>query len=662
MRFSSALLSLAAACGLAFLSSPAHADVLLDTTSIFGAATAPAPSEYAFTTTASEALTVTLTDFKVPAAFTDLEIAVTLGDALVGTAKVDATFTAKVAVPAAPGNYGLHVIGTPDATQGWGSFGVTTTRDSDGTTYAADGFSGNIQVPATPTTGTSTLSTNFTTTTAGAYIVTVTDDMFPGALQSVSALVIGGGSQFVIPAGTPTPITLAAGTQYQLLGAATANPALTAGLYSIHIAGPTGASVYDRTLPVGQLGASTVINNATSQTANLSLADQGYPAPLASAGVAVTSGGTKLGVLTAPGTVSNIVLPAGTLDVWKFAVAGTQPGVYTVNLTGVSTGATPPSLLSSTQVVNPSPASSATSFAFVATIASAGSYNLAVNDFLFPSALQTLSSTVAQNGVALTQDSSGNFTAQAGVVVVVVNATAATGSSGIFGVTVATTGSSPTVLLDSTQPVGSAFATSTLNVVNPGGYDVTLGDLAFPAAFQNLAVMVSRGSQIFGKIFVAGTFNISATPGQYNVTFIATPGSTHYGLYSLHVASSVPTVTLTASASSATVGQPVTLNWSSQGATSCMADGASGWTGSEPTSGMASVTISATVTLKLSCTGAGGTGVQSVNVTAVPAPAKAGGGGGGGALDWGALALLGGLAWLRRRSHQTRRAHHVAGS
>src|ERR1700686_5535542 len=131
MRFSSALLSLAAACGLAFLSLSAHADVLLDATSIFGAATAPAPSEYAFTTTASEALAVTLTDFKMPAAFTDLEIAVTLGDVLVGTAKVDATFSAKVAVPAAPGNYGLHVIGTPDATQGWGSFGVTTTRDSD---------------------------------------------------------------------------------------------------------------------------------------------------------------------------------------------------------------------------------------------------------------------------------------------------------------------------------------------------------------------------------------------------------------------------------------------------------------------------------------------------------------------------------------------------
>ncbi len=626
--------------------------MLLDATSIFPAATAPVPSEYAFTTTTAEALTVTLTDFKQPAAFTDLEIAVTLGDVLVGTAKVDATFTAKVAVPAAAGNYGLHVIGTPDATQGIGSLGVCVTRDSDPSAcVAADSFSGNIQIPAAPTTGTSTLTTNFTTTTAGTYTVTVTDDMFPSALQSVSALVIGGGSQFVIQAGIPTPITLPAGTRYQLLGAATANSALPAGLYSIHIADPAGASVYDRTLPVGQLGASTVINNAKSQTANLSLADQGYPAPLTSAGVAVTSGGTALGVLTAPGTVSNIVLPAGSLEVWQYAVAGAQPGVYTVNLAGLSTGATPPSLLSSTVVVNPSPVSSATSFAFVATIPSAGSYNLVVSDFLFPAALQTLSATIAQNGVALTQDSSGNFTAQAGVVVVLVNATAATGGNGIFGVTVATTGSSPTVLLDTTQAVGSLFVNSTLNVANPGAYDVTLGDLAFPAAFQNLAVVVSRGSQIFGKIFVAGTFNINATPGQYDITFVATPGSSQYGLYSLRVASSVPTVTLTASAASVTAGQPVTLTWSSQGATSCTADGASGWSGSQPASGSASVTISATVTLKLTCTGPGGSVTQSVNVTAAAAPAKSGGGGGG-ALDWSALAVLGCLARLRWRFHR----------
>jgi hypothetical protein len=652
MRFSWASMSLAAICGLAFLSPCAVADVLLDATSIFPAATAPAPAEYAFTTTASEALTVTLTDFKVPAAFTDLEIAVTLGDVLVGTAKVDATFTAKVSVPAAAGNYGLHVIGMPDATQGIGSFGVCVTRDSDpATCVAADSFSGNIQLPATPTTGTSTLTTNFTTTTAGNYVVTVTDDLFPGPLPLTlaSALVTDGVSTFVTNAGTPSTIPLAAGTRYQLLAAATANAALPVGLYSIQITDPAGATVYDRTLPVGQLGASTVINSTKPQTANLILADQGYPAPLAGVGVAVTSGGAALGVLTAPGTVSNIVLPAGPLEVWKYAAAGAQPGVYTLDLTGVTTGATPPSLLTTTQVVNPSPASAATSFAFVATIPSGGSYNLLVSDFLFPAALQTLTATVAQNGVALTQDSSGNFTAQAGVVVIVVNATAAAGGNGIFGVTVATTGSPPTVLLDSTQAVGSVFVSSTLNVTQAGAYDVTLGDLAFPGAFQNLAVVVSRGSQIFGKIFVAGTFNINATPGQYEITFVATPASSNYGLYSLRVASSVPTVALTSSASSVTAGQQVTLTWSSQGTTSCVADGASGWSGSEPTSGSASVTISATVALKLTCTGPGGTAVQSVNVTAMAVPAKSGGGGGGGAFEWGALAMLGVMAWLLRR-------------
>jgi hypothetical protein len=661
MRFSPALMSLAAGCGVAFLSPCAAADVLLDATSIFPAATAPAPAEYAFTATAAEALTVTLTDFKIPAAFSDLEIAVTLGDVLVGTAKVDATFTAKVTIPAAAGNYGLHVIGTPDATQGWGSFGVTTTRDADGTTIAADSFSGNIQVPATPNTGTTQFTNNFTPATTGNYTVTLTDDAFPGTLQMLSALVIGGGSQVVIPGGTlaspaPTLVPLTAGTNYQLFAAATPTSALPAGLFSIHVTDPSGATVYDRTVPVGQMGASTVINNAKSQTANLSLVDQGYPAPLASAGIAVTSGGTALGVLTAPGTVSNIVLPAGQLEVWNYAAAGAQPGVYTVGLTGVTTGATPPSLLSSTQVVNPSPASSATSFAFVATIPSAGSYNLLVSDFLFPAALQTLAATVAQNGVALTQDSSGNFTAQAGVVVVVVNA--ATGGNGIFGVTVGTTGSSPTVLLDSTQAVGSAFVTSTLNVATSGAYDVTLGDLGFPAAFQNLAVVVSRGSRIFGKIFAAGTFNISnATPGQYEITFVATPGASHYGLYSLRVASSVPTVTLTSSASSVTAGQPVTLTWSSQGTTSCMADGASGWSGTEPASGSASVTIAATVALKLSCTGPGGTASQSVNVTAVAVPTKSGGRGGG-VVDWNALAVLGGMVWLRWCYFRGPRTHH----
>src|ERR1700743_1460488 len=150
------------------LGSGARADTLLNQTNIVGLPAQAAPSQHAFTDMTAEALTVTLTDFQTPAAFTSLQIAVTLGDTLVGSATVDATHTASVALPAAAGNYTLYVVGTPDSTQGFGSFGACVTRDADPAPrqcIAAYSFSGNLQTPATPNnTGISTLNTNFTAT------------------------------------------------------------------------------------------------------------------------------------------------------------------------------------------------------------------------------------------------------------------------------------------------------------------------------------------------------------------------------------------------------------------------------------------------------------------------------------------------------------------
>ena len=73
----------------AALTPASRADVLLDEVHLMGLATVAAPAEFAFTEPVAEALTVTLTDFKTPAAFGSLQIAVTLGDALVGTGTVD---------------------------------------------------------------------------------------------------------------------------------------------------------------------------------------------------------------------------------------------------------------------------------------------------------------------------------------------------------------------------------------------------------------------------------------------------------------------------------------------------------------------------------------------------------------------------------------------
>ncbi len=386
--------------------------------------------------------------------------------------------------------------------------------------------------------------------------------------------------------------------------------------------------------------AATSVNNASAQTVGVTLNDLAYPAALARVGVALTSGSTSLGALTAPGTVP-VVAPAGTLQIWQYAVSNGQPGVYSLGV-APATGA---SLYSTTQVVNPS-AATGQSFAFVEDLTAAGTYTLAVTDFQFPSALAAApTATVAQNGVVLPQSSR-------------VNAVPPTSGSGIFGVTVKTTGSSPQIVFDQTQTVGGLFTTQTLNVATAGSYDVTLSDLKFPSAFQDLAVLVSQGSQVLGKIFGGGTFSMNVQPGTYTLTFVNTPSSTavttpgstpNYGLYSVHVQPSAPTVTFTAAAASVTAGQSVQLTWSSQNATACIASGNSAWSGSEPVSGTASVAIPATVTLTLTCTGSGGSATQTVTVTATAAPAKSGG---GGSLDLALLSLLGALAAGRRLYRQ----------
>lgn len=639
------LLPAAALMGLCALGSARADVVLLDEVAAIGLPTAPAPSEYSFTTTTAQDLTVTLTDLQVPSAFTSMQLAVTLGDTLVGTVSVDGTTnltSATVNLPAAIGNYILHVIGTPNTTQGIGSFGVCVApQATPAACIAGDSFSGNIQVPTPPSSNnTSTVNTNFTSTVAGNYTITLTDDAFPAALSSLSTTVFNMGSLVggPFPAGTPQQVTLAASTSYQLLIAAFASSAVPAGLYSIQITDPTSAVIYARTLPVGELASSTVVPNLSAQTLSLTVTDLGYPSALAGIGAAVTMGATVLALpLTASGT-ENISAPKGNLELWQYAAAGTGPGSYSLSLTNPAAA-----LYSATEVVSSGSAASATSFAFVATLPAAGTYVLAVTDFQFPAQLGSLSYTVAQNGTVIPVDSSGNFTASAaGTAIVVVDATPTQNSIGIFGVTLRTTGATPTTLLDQTQAVGGAFDSRTITLGESGDFNVTLTDLGFPADFADLAVIVTQNGQTFGKIYGGGTFTIGATPGQYVVTFVATPGAQNYGLYSLNMSSAPPSVTLTASPTSVPAGQSVQVSWSSADATSCTASGTSAFSGNEPLSSTGiAVAIPATATLTLTCIGPGGSTTSiPVTVTATAALSKSG----GGALDLGWILMLAILA------------------
>jgi hypothetical protein len=548
-----------------------------------------------------------------------------------------------VAIAATAGDvYIIYVIGTPNTAQGIGSFGVCVTRNTDTshTCVPAYSFSGNIQTPSAPsTTGVSTLDTNFTATSTGTYQVSLTDDQFPVPLQMVSATLFNGGTQVggVFPAGS-TSVTLTGGVNYTLLVAAQAAASPQAGLYGVRITDPSGALVFDRTLPVGGLGASTIVNNPSAQSLTLNLTDFTYPAELNSLGAVATSSGVKLGGLTAAGTSPAFTAPAGPLEIWQFATAGSSPGVYSLSLAGAGA-----SLYSTTQVVNPASNASSGSYAFAVQL-KAGTYNLAVTDLQFPGGLTALTSTIAQNGTQLTVSSDGDFTAIAGAAVVVVDAQAPQSGSGIFDVAVRTTGTPPATVFDQTQAVGGVFDTQVINYGASGTYNVTLKDLGFPTTFQNLALVMSQGGQVLGKIYGGGTFSIDATPGQYVLTFVATPGGDNYGLYSIDVASAPPTLTFTATPTSVTSGQAVQLTWSAPSATSCTASGSSGWTGSEPVSGSTSVSVSASGSLTLTCTGPGGSITQSVSITVKSGSS----GGGGGSIDPALLALLGAALAARR--------------
>lgn len=108
-----------------------------------------------------------------------------------------------------------------------------------------------------------------------------------------------------------------------------------------------------------------------------------------------------------------------------------------------------------------------------------------------------------------------------------------------------------------------------------------------------------------------------------------------------------PAVTLTTNDATQSVGNHITLNWSSQNASVCMASGGSGsdgWSGSLSVAGQMSVTESSAgeYTFAIACSGAPPAASAQVQVefASPSASGSASGGGGGGALQPLSLLLL----------------------
>lgn len=640
------------------------ADPLLPQTQLVAVSGAPAATEETFTITAVAAgsaqpdLVVTFTDFQTPAPLSSASVVVTQGAALVGMVSLVAVAapttpapTATLALPAAVGQYTLRVIGAPNSAAGYGTFSVCVAPKATPTACIADAsLAGNVTVQSTPANPTvTTVSATLTVTSAGSYTLTYQDDGFPVALQTLT-LALFQGSQIVaapIPA-SPATLNLSAGT-YQLLAVAQADATAQAGLFGISVTGPAGISLLGNAYPVGTQGPGSLRNNPNAQSLTLKLTDFQFPAALTSAAAVVTSGGAKLATASVIGGGSNFMAPAGTLQVWTTAVAGpangpaTGAGTYEVDLTSV-TG----SLLQSAYGAS---SGGSLAYAFISPQPlTAGGYQATANDFGFPSPLTAVQFAVAQNGAILAQENavgSLKFTAAAAPVVLLVDATPQANVNGLVDVNVQTSGSTPQLVFDQVQPVSKAGAltTTSFNLGTSGNFSVTLTDLAFPAQFQTLALIGSSAGAVLGTIYSGGTFPITATPGKYQFTLVASPTAPQqYGLYGIQVVNSAPTVTLTASPMSVAANAATTLSWTTTSATACTASGGS-FTGAEPAgTGMASVVVAATTIYTLTCTGPGGSSSGKVTVTATAAPASSGG---GGAMDLRLLAFLGALALAR---------------
>jgi hypothetical protein len=632
------------------LGAPAWSATQLETSELLAAtpeAAAQLPPTYEFTLTAAGTYVVRLRDLGDPAATTppqpleSLQALITRDLQAVAKLEIEYPTLPDDPIEAAtqtfagtPGTYRVHVLGTIPAGQAGGLFDIRVAPSAGGAAVleAADA----IATEGGPGPGQSELHTTFTIAAAGSYQLALDDRNFPEALDPTTNVIllrqIPGGTE-VVRIGAGAFNVANAGDTYELFVVATAG-AGQAGLYTVSVTGgPSNAVVYRSDNAVGQLPPPTTVNIATAGQYALTLADLEFPEPLTEFSAAVTQNGVFLGTLTGAGP-SNFTLSQGTAQLFVLPTAsttgamsvrlaqGSQVAYADVHIADASADPTTPVIYSfnSSQAV------------------AAGNYVLTLADFRFPSALPSIDTAVIQETtvVHLGDEAAVETVAlQAGRVRVLVAVTppSVVGNlpgNGMFALTLATQPGN-TIVFESTQGVGGLFNARTLNLPAAGRYDVSLKDFEFPERLRTSWLAITRGTTIVGQVIGSSTIqNLQLDAGTHVLNFLAQPAAnSNYGAYGLKVADSTPppTVTLSASPTSVTSGQGVSLTWSSTNATSCTASG--GWTGTKTVSGtQPSGALTTNTTFEIECTGPGGRDDSSVTVT-VNAPSPGGGGGGG---------------------------------
>jgi hypothetical protein len=640
-----------------------HSQVLLDTALTLGKE--PQPVVLPLTIPADGTYRVTLTDFGTPGGapprLARLDVGVTAGSALTTSASMTSTNVTGVVTKnfaATAGAHRLTVIGLPNAQGRVGSAGIRI-DDPAGGGVLLDTVQA-FQIPPPPAASPATFQHLVSLPAAGAYTVTSADFGLPQPLQTFETTVVRESDQAVVadvpgPGPVQIPINAAGPEDYDVIIYAALAAAAPHGLVGVSVRdSASGDKVFGQVDEIGDWPLKYPFDVPATTTLAVTLTDFGFPSPLAAFG-AVLARDDGLPARLQSGSGSFVVgAGAGSYVLYADATApGGASGSFGLQVTDQTTT---DRLVDTVQsVVPPGPATDAGAIDLGFDIATAGDYTLTLTDFgaggFFDAFTSIDLALTDDTQIVNTLNAAGSFmfTAVPGHYSIAVLADpAGTAGQGLLGVQVRG-GPSNAVVYEDTEAVGTGFISQTIDVAATQSVDVALKDLAFPASFDALKVAVTRGADRVGEIVGTGQFSFDATPGKYFVNLLATP-STALGYSTLGLTASVtppvPTVTLTAAASSVQVGNNVMLNWSSTDASACNASG--GWTGSRGPSGSESVgPLNTDATFVLTCTGAGGSGQASVTVTVTSQQTHHG----GGASDGLTLVGLLGLWLAQRRRH-----------
>jgi probable HAF family extracellular repeat protein len=206
----------------------------------------------------------------------------------------------------------------------------------------------------------------------------------------------------------------------------------------------------------------------------------------------------------------------------------------------------------------------------------------------------------------------------------------------------------PGPLTFTNQQVGTTSQPQTLTLTNSGTTPLPLDSISIAAGATEFAQTNACPQSLAAgaNCTVSVTFSPSAAGRQNSLLNVVTNGATITALLSGMTAI---TISLSATPTTPTDGQPFTITWTASPGSTCQSSGGSandGWSATT-TSGSVSVTEAkpGAYTYDLTCTAGSESTTQSLNVTVADPPSS----GGGGALDLGSLLLLAvSLAWRCR--------------